>query len=126
MTTTGTVMSELTVGYKGHAGAWTGVVKLDGRVILDCGHTHQNRDHGRARPATTCALRLVNAATDLTRDGSLEKELHVDAIAACHRMVGLGVSRANAADELAKRHVAIDIAMATIRRALACGATVRR
>lgn len=55
-------MSDLTIGYKGHTGAWTGVVR-DGKTIVgECGHLHRNRDGGNA-PARGCIVKLAKAAT---------------------------------------------------------------
>lgn len=55
--------------YRGGAGGWMGVVKIDGRQVWECGHWHKNRDRSTFTSgfsACACAGTMVALLTDAT------------------------------------------------------------
>jgi len=59
------VTAKLTGGTRRDGTGWTGVVRRDGQVVWECGHSHRNRDTSTAtsgRSARDCMLRAAKAA----------------------------------------------------------------
>lgn len=56
---------QLKAAYRGHKGAWEGVVKTkDGLVVHTCGHAHHNRyqtTRTNGLSAVDCAKRVISA-----------------------------------------------------------------
>lgn len=53
-------------GVTGHARAWQGVIRVDGKVVWNCGHTHTNRDNWgswNGKSARSCARGVLYHAT---------------------------------------------------------------
>lgn len=119
-------MPALTTGYRGKSGSWTGVAKLDGKVVVECGHGHTNRDQGSRNSAVECVRSLLIAATQ-SQDGgpycSLRR-LHGEAGEARATMLRRGVGKASADEAVAVRHAHIDQTVARLRAEIAAGATV--
>lgn len=119
-------MAALTVSYKGKAGSWTGVVKLDGEAIVECGHTHVNRDGGSKFSAVSCVASLLYVATRPDLEGGPYcglRRLHAEAAAAGSTLRRRGASKVATDEEVATRHAHIDQTIATLRAAIAVGAT---
>jgi hypothetical protein len=120
-------MPALTTGYRGTAAAWTGLVKLDGKVLVECGHTHFSRDAGSRRSAVSCAQSLLLAAARPDLEGGPHDHraaLHARIADDVAVMLRRGLRKADADATAAAWHTHIDETVGALRTEIAAGATV--
>lgn len=81
MTATG---KPLRIGTSGCPGSWTGVLRrIGGAVLVDCGHSHRNRDQGNS--GRECIVRLIR-----TIRYDLDDQWIADHVQAAQRARSLG------------------------------------
>lgn len=120
-------MPALTISYIGKAGSWTGVVKLDGRILAECGHAHSARDNGYQGSAVSCAWLLLYAARRVDLEGGphcVLRGLHATAERCRATMLRRGLREAHIDEAIAALHAHIDEAVVELRAAIEAGATV--